>query len=69
MANYIGRYERLSKFMKEFMIRKVTLRDGTEIYRINGELCTITENGEKDYVSIKERYLILSSLEAWQYTI
>jgi len=70
MLNYINKYERLSEFMKEFMIRKVTLRDGKEIYYgQNGELYTINEHGEKDYESLKAHYLLLSSMEAWQYTV
>lgn len=49
-------YERLSRFMKAFMIRKVTFRDGSEIYFSNGELYTINDHGEKDYESVKMFY-------------
>lgn len=38
------------------MIRKVTFRDGTEIYFSNGELYTINDHGEKDYENVKMFY-------------
>ena len=64
MVNYTNRYKRLSQFMKEYMIRKVTLRNGQEVYYgKNGELYTINGQGEKDYKSLKERYMMLSLLD------
>ena len=64
MVNFINKYERLSKFMKEYMIRKVTLRNGEEVYYgQNGELYTINEHGEKDDKSLKAHYMMLSFLD------
>ena len=62
-------YKRLSKFMKEYMIRKVTLRNGKEVYYgKNGELYTINEQGEKDYKSLKMHYDMLFLLDVWKLT-